>query len=90
IYYEAFQVSPKVGLLGKAVMHKEPTSITELWRKNYRYGKTTRELIKRNLYVDLLRRKTRFRKGSSLNSRSIKSFILLLLKGIPYLAGLKF
>lgn len=89
IYYEAYKISSKVGLLRKAVMHKEPSSLFELWRKNYRYGKTTRELIKNNLYTDLLNRKTRFRKGSSFNYESLQSFLLLLLKGIPYVIGLK-
>lgn len=89
IYYETYQISSNVGLVSKAVMHKEPTSIAELWKKNYRYGKTTRELIDSNLYVDLLKKKTRFRKGSSLSIKSIQSFLLLLLKGVPYVVGLK-
>lgn len=89
IYYEAYKISSKAGLLPKAVMHKEPSSLLELWRKNYRYGKTTRELIDNDLYTDLLRRKTRFRKGLSFDSESIQSFLLLLLKGIPYTIGCK-
>ena len=88
IYYEAYNISSNVGVLNNAVMHKEPTSLGELWRKNYRYGKTTRDLIKSNLYADLLKKKTRFRKGTSLNFRSMQSFLLLLLKGIPYAVGL--
>jgi glycosyltransferase involved in cell wall biosynthesis len=91
IYYEAYEISKKVGVLQRAVMHKEPSSLAELWRKNYRYGRTTRELLDANLYTDLLRQKTRFRRGSSLiNYESLQSFLLLLLKGIPYVIGLKF
>ena len=91
IYYEAYQISKSVGVVRKAVMHKEPSTLLELWRKNYRYGKTTRELLNANLYTDLLGKKTRFRRGSSLSDReSIQSFILLLLKGVPYMLGLKF
>ena len=90
IYYEAYQLSSNVGLLSKAVMHKEPTYISELWKKNYRYGKTTRELMKSNLYADLLRKKTRIRRGTSLNSRSVQSLLLLVLKGVPYTVGQKF
>lgn len=91
IYYEAYQVSKSVGVIPKAVMHKEPSTLTELWRKNYRYGITTRELLDANLYTDLLRRKTRLRRGSSLlDYESLQSFFLLLLKGIPYMLGLRF
>jgi glycosyltransferase involved in cell wall biosynthesis len=90
IYYEAYNISPKAGVLSRAVMHKEPTSIGELWKKNYRYGRTTRELVKSNLYVDLLRKKTRARKGSSWNFKSIQSLLLLFLKGVPYVIGLRF
>lgn len=88
IYYEAYRLSSRVGVLSKAVMHEEPTSLAELWRKNYRYGKTTRELLNKGLYGDLLRRKTRFRKGASLDLRWFQSTLLLFLKGIPYFIGL--
>jgi glycosyltransferase involved in cell wall biosynthesis len=90
IYYEAYQISKKVGMVSKAVMHKEPSTLTELWRKNYRYGRTTRELLNANLYIDLLGKKTRFRRGSRImDYESIQSFLLLLLKGVPYMLGLK-
>jgi len=88
IYYEAYKMSSSVGFLRKAVMHKEPSSLLELWRKNYRYGKTTRELMTNNLYRDLLRKKTRFRRGTSYNYESMQSLFLLLLKAIPYCLGL--
>jgi glycosyltransferase involved in cell wall biosynthesis len=90
IYYEAYQQSKSVGIVPKAVMHKEPATLMDLWRKNYRYGITTRELLDANLYTDLLKKKTRFRRGSSLfDYESFQSFVLLLLKGIPYMLGLK-
>ncbi len=90
IYYEAYQMSKRVGLVKSGVMHKEPATLMELWRKNYRYGKTTRELLDAGLYLDLLGKKTRFRKGSSMTDReSVQSFLLLLLKGLPYVMGLK-
>ena len=88
IYYEAYMISSNVGLLPKAIMHKEPASLRELWIKNYRYGKTTRELINNDLYTALLKRKTRFRKGTSLDFRGMKSLMLLMLKGVPYFIGL--
>jgi glycosyltransferase involved in cell wall biosynthesis len=91
IYYEAYRQSKSVGIIPKAVMHKEPATLMELWRKNYRYGITTRELLDANLYTDLLKKKTRFRRGSSLfDCESLQSILLLLLKGIPYIMGLRF
>jgi glycosyltransferase involved in cell wall biosynthesis len=91
IYYEAYQLSKSVGMVNKAVMHKEPATLIELWKKNYRYGKTTRELLNANLYMDLLGKKTRFRIGSSFTDKeSMQSFLLLVLKGLPYMLGLKF
>lgn len=90
IYYEAYRLSSKVGVLPKAVSHQEPASIIELWRKNYRYGKTTKELLRNNLYTDLLQKKTRFRKGASLSSLWFQSTLLLFLKGVPYFIGLYF
>lgn len=88
IYYEAYKVSPNVGILENAVQHKEPSTLMELWAKNYRYGKSTRELLRNNLYTELLRRKTRFRKGNTRNFKGLQSTILLILKGIPYFIGL--
>jgi len=90
IYYEAYRISKKVGVLPNAVWHLEPTSLVELWKKNYRYGKTTRELLKRGFYHSLLRKKVRFRKDA-LTTRNwkyvISSNLLLTLKGIAYLLG---
>lgn len=90
IYYEAYKVSKKVGLLPNAVWHIEPASLVELWKKNYRYGKTTKELVKTGFYQELLKKKVRFRKGA-FKSKNLKlalqSYILLLLKGLPYKIG---
>lgn len=88
IYYEAYKISPKVGILEDAVQHKEPSTLRELWAKNYRYGKSTRELLRNNLYTELLTRKTRFRKGNTKNFKGLQSTLLLILKGIPYYIGL--
>lgn len=88
IYYEAYRQTSKVGFLSQAVLHDEPSSLVELWRKNYRYGRTTKELLKSNLYVELLKRKTRLRKGASISSLWFQSTLLLFLKGVPYFIGL--
>jgi glycosyltransferase involved in cell wall biosynthesis len=88
IYYQAYLISPKVGIVPKAVMHKDPSSIVEFFSKNYLYGKNTRELLKSsNLYAKLIKRNIRFRKGLSLNKQSVQSIVLRVLKIIPFLIG---
>jgi len=91
VYFEASKVSQKVGVLPNALWHIEPANLIELWRKNYRYGKTCKELIKTGFYRNFLRKKVRFRKRG-LNVRNlglygIQSYLLLALKGIPYWLG---
>lgn len=90
IYYEAYKISQKVGILPKAVWHIEPATLFELWKKNYRYGKTTKELVKTGFYRNLLKKKTRFRKGA-LTFKNLKyglsSYLLLSLKGLAYQVG---
>jgi glycosyltransferase involved in cell wall biosynthesis len=88
IYYEVSKLSTAIGVLERAVTHKEPSSLLELWKKNYNYGKTTKALAKSGHYSELVRVKTRFRIGSATNLRlGMQSVILLLLKGIGYEAG---
>ncbi|MBS7622440.1 glycosyltransferase family 2 protein [Candidatus Bathyarchaeota archaeon] len=90
LYYEACRISHMVGILPRAVSHIEPTSLIDLWRKNYRYGKSTRDLEKTGYYIELIRRKTRFRKGGFTKktfSYWIQSSLLLVLKGLAYQAG---
>jgi glycosyltransferase involved in cell wall biosynthesis len=88
IYYEASKLSRSIGILENAVAHKEPSGLAELWRKNYNYGKTTRALTRTGLYSDLIRKKTRIRKGTMSNfSLGFQSTLLLLLKAVPYELG---
>jgi glycosyltransferase involved in cell wall biosynthesis len=92
IYYEAWKVSNNVGIVPNALWHNEPTTITELLRKNFRYGKSTKTLLKSNHYNDLVKNKVRLRKTNSkklLKYRFLSS-LLLLLKAPAYLSGLYF
>ncbi len=90
IYYEAYKVSQKVGMLPDALWHIEPTTLMELWKKNYRYGQTTNDLVKKGYYQELLNKKVRFRKGA-LDLKNFKygmqSYFLLMLKGVAYQIG---
>ena len=90
IYYEAWKLSNRVGILFNAVYHNEPSNILELWRKNFRYGRYTRALMANGHYNDLIRRKTSTRKTSTrkMTNDKLLSSLLLLLKSPAYLVGL--
>ncbi len=89
LYYEAYKISNKVGILSGAISHSEPSNFKEFFKHNYRYGVTARELKNTN-YSELIKAKTRFRRGS-LKAKSLSlimySFILVILKGIAYELG---
>jgi glycosyltransferase involved in cell wall biosynthesis len=88
IYYEAYKISQKVGILPNAVWHIEPASLAELWKKNFRYGRSTYDITRTDCYKDLLARKVRFRKAASTDlSMGFQSYILSVLKGVPYYLG---
>jgi glycosyltransferase involved in cell wall biosynthesis len=90
IYYEAWRLSNKVTIVPNAVWHKEAMSIIELWKKNFRYGRSTKELLKRGHYKNFVKKKTfRFRQTRSKVSKDkFLSSFLLLLKAPAYLIGL--
>lgn len=89
LYYEAYKISNKVGFLSDAILHSEPNNFIEFFKHNYRYGVTAKEL-KNTEYSELIKAKTRFRKGS-LRAKSLSlimySSILVILKGIAYELG---
>lgn len=88
IYYEAYKISKKVGIVPNAVWHIEPNNLRTLIMKNYRYGKSTYELLRTGYYEELLKRKVRFRKCASKDWKlGLQSQLLLVLKGIGYHMG---
>jgi glycosyltransferase involved in cell wall biosynthesis len=88
IYYEAYELSHRVGIVSYAVWHEEPASLSELWIKNFRYGKSTFEIARTKSYQVLLNKKVRLRKGASRYwSLGIQSYLLSFLKGVPYYLG---
>jgi glycosyltransferase involved in cell wall biosynthesis len=87
IYYEAFKISNRVDFLPRAMMHNEPSTVKELWKKSLRRGEAIRELASKNIYPELTGKKPRVRKEKSLSSTSIKSMQLSVLRGIPYTIG---
>lgn len=89
IYYEAWQKSHKVALLSHAVSHIEPSSYRVMWKKFYRWGKTSFG-AHHTRYDELLQRKERFRTGlfkKGLIRESLASILLLVFKGVPYKLG---
>lgn len=89
IYYEAWKISKKVGILPNAVFHIEPNSIRIIWKKFYKWGYTSVDAHFEG-YEELLAKKERFRTGlfkKGLIKASFASIFLLLLKGVPYKTG---
>jgi glycosyltransferase involved in cell wall biosynthesis len=89
LYWECSRDTNSVAYLADAVWHIEPDSVIKLWRKNYRYGWSTRELLATGLYRDLIKDKTRRR---ALNERTplrlrAASAAFLALKAPAYFAG---
>ena len=88
IYLEAYKLSKKVGRLDYALWHMEPWSWSNLFKKTYRYGVTTRKLVENKVYPELLQSKNRGRKIKFEDlGLSLKSNVLRLIRAIPYLYG---
>lgn len=91
IYYEAYKISKKIGMLPHAIWHMEPWSWLNLFKKTYRYGITTRKLVENNAYPEIIQSKNRMRKFERGDIWfSIKSNILRVLRGVPYKLGYHF
>jgi glycosyltransferase involved in cell wall biosynthesis len=90
-WHEFKQISRKIGIIENGVQHMEPESIKILFRKQYRWGKTTKEFYKTGIYRNLITKKNKFRKFRvSYPVLSSKSFILRILRGVPYKLGFWF
>lgn len=89
VYYEAWLMSKKVGVLTDAVKHMEPINLKLLMKKFYRWGYTSVE-AHYGQYSHLMKQKERLRKGlftKGLIKESIGSLILLFFKGIAFKIG---
>ena len=92
IYFEAKKISQRISHVGSlnqaAVWHREPWSWSNLFKKTYRYGVTTRKLVENKVYPELLKSKNKGRKIKLGNLRiSIESNLLRVARAIPYLYG---
>ncbi len=89
--YEVKRISKNMGEVENAVQHIEPDNLIKIFKKQYRWGKTTKDFYNRNVYRELITKKDRFRKFYFNNPViSAKSFILRILRGIPYKLGFWF
>ena len=85
---EIKKLSEKMGIVSNAVQHLEPENLAALFKKQYRWGKTTRNLYDTNVYRELITKKNKFRRFYfSRPILSTKSFVLRLLRGVPYFLG---
>lgn len=88
IYYEAFKTSQKVRILPDAIGHIEPSSLIELWRKYYRYGKSERYLVNSGFYRMLHRMNVKLRKEEFCEQKfQVQRYLLMMLKGIAHQIG---
>ncbi len=90
VYFEASKLSNNIGIVPKAIWHKEPKNLRELWYKNRRYGKSARQLAKTGHYSSLLSKKVRLRTSRGLSKNRILSSILFLLKAPACIIGFFF
>ena len=90
IYYEARKLSSRVNILSNAVCHNEPVTILDLWKKNFRYGRSTKEILTNGRYNHLVRNKECLRKTATrkMTKDKLLSSLLLSLKAPAYLLGL--
>lgn len=91
LYLEADRITSRVGILPAAVYHREPSSIVTIWERNFRYGRSLRELPSSGRYEQLAKRRDKgFRKGSLKLENlglGIQSFLLLMLLKTAQKAG---
>ena len=89
IYYEAWLINQRVGILKDAVKHIEPNSLFVIFRKFFRWGYTSLD-SHYGKYKELIEEKERFRTGlftRGMIKESLASILLLILKGIPFKFG---
>lgn len=91
VWYEFRKISKKNGKVENAVEHIEPDNLIKLFKKQWRWGRTTKDFYKTGIYRELITKKDSFRKFKLKHLKwSIKSFILRILRGIPYKLGFWF
>lgn len=90
-WFEYRKLSPKLGKVEDAIKHKEPENFVELFKKQLRWGKTTKDFYRTGIYRELITKKDKFR-GFYLRdlNLSIKANLLRVFRGVPYKLGFWF
>lgn len=89
--YEARKVSDNISILPNAIWHIEIDNITDLWKKNFGYGRNLKQLKKSGYYNELIKQKTHLRRTKAkISSDKILSSVLLLLKAPAFFIGVYF
>jgi glycosyltransferase involved in cell wall biosynthesis len=95
IFKEFQKISINIGSVGTyeepAVEHHEPDSLKNIWKKQYVYGITTRQLKEKGVYPELIKTRHSFRRFHFKRPwLSTKVFFLRVFRGVPYMWGYKF
>ncbi|HXG41789.1 MAG TPA: glycosyltransferase family 2 protein [Dehalococcoidia bacterium] len=92
IYLECWRLSRRVGFLPRAVYHQEPSSLWEVVRRNFRYGRSLAVFAADGPYADLARRRDGYVWPRRLRPRdvplAVQSALLLTLLKLAQGAGL--
>lgn len=86
IYFEAYKLSNQVSVLEDAVSHIEPSSIIEILKHYYRFGKSTRKLARTGYYKNIFKEKN---KASKNFLKSLKNDLIILniSRGVAFRLG---
>lgn len=88
LWHEFKNLTNKNGMVENAVQHIEPGSLKVLFKKQWRWGKTTKDFYKTGIYRELITKKDSFRKFKLKHLKwSIKGLVLRILRGVPYKLG---
>lgn len=82
------KIAVGMGMIPNAVTHIENKDIIAFFKKQYRWGVTTRDFYDRDIFRNLITEKNKFRGFYFRNPiLSIKVFILRVMRGVPYALG---
>ncbi len=85
---EVRKISNKGILVEDAVRHIEPSNLRVLWRKNLKYGRSARKMVRMGYYPEVFQAGARFRIPiEGMFSQYVCSILLLLLKAVPFQIG---
>jgi len=91
-YYESYKISKKVGYLPKAVFHREPSSISELFNHYYKWGtRSSKKAYTLPREYKVMFEKKLNHRYMSVDLASINFFLnmpIIAIKGLGYYSGL--